>query len=640
MGTDRPGIFARLSHLIVIQVVFIFAALALILFYPNPARQFEDKTTQLLQRVAHSAQTCLHALGEDCNGDFCRNLLSESHVHLAAIVRLGEGDDFEYQCSYDGSDQKESRTNAGSLLESYLEPAMVLFVGREGSGSLVESPPGSNLSVYYNRLEVAEKTPPAVLVSVIDSGLIFSQRSELQYALLVLFLFSTLISLLTVDLVLRRFKQPLDRLIRGLEKTAAGELYYMIEADGDKELNRLAGAFNHMTQRLWDNQKQLKKYNAKLKKSNLSILESQLFLATLIDSSPLSIIVTNTNGQILIFNRAASEVFNFAAEEVLGEDIDVLFAESPTQEAAADESAKETPGLEAICRRQDGEHFPAYVVVNPVTTQQGSLNANLYVLLDISESRNFQDMMIRLDRYCTRGEMAGDIAHEINNYLAVLMGNLELMPILLRKGNTEKIDKKLDVMKTTVDRIARFANGLMDTPQDELHFEPSSLNQVVENIIAFLKPQNRFDNIRISTELSADIPVMKLDQGQIQQLIVNLVYNASDAISDLESQRCIRVETSLVEAEGGAQVKLAVRDNGPGVPEDKAEMLFSDRFTTKRKGHGIGLITCRKIVENHGGHMDYRYCDGAEFSLVVPTERRDTSKADSDRTESPITAQG
>jgi len=635
--TDRPGIFTRLSHLIVIQVVFIFAALALILFYPNPEQQYEERTTLLLERVARSAQTCLHVLGQTCNGGLCRDLVKESHIDLAAIIRLDDDDSLQVQCSYIGPDRKENSTEARKLIKQYYEPAMVRFVGRESSGPLVESPPGSNLSIYYSRLECAEGEPAAVLVSVIDNGLIFSQRSELQYALLVLFLFSTLISLLTVDLISRRFKQPLNRLIRGLEKTAAGELYYMIEADGDKELNRLAGAFNHMTQRLWDNQKQLKKYNAKLKKSNLSILESQLFLATLIDSSPLSIVVTNTSGQILIFNRAASEVFNCAVEDVLGENIDVLFAQSPRQETSESENGKDAPGLEVICRRRDGEHFPAYVVVNPVTTQQGSLNASLYVLLDISESRSFQDMMIRLDRYCTRGEMAGDIAHEINNYLAVLMGNLELLPILLRKGNTEKIDKKLEVMKTTVDRVARFANGLMDTPQDELHFEPSSLNQVVENIIAFLKPQNRFDAIRICTELSPDIPMLQLDQGQIQQLLVNLVYNASDAVAGLENDRCIRIETSLVESGNQKQVQLAVRDNGPGVPEDKVDMLFSDRFTTKRKGHGIGLITCRKIVENHDGRMEYRYNNGAEFVFIIPAERPVIPKLEPDRSDTPAT---
>ncbi len=638
MKPDRPGIFARLSHLIVIQVVFIFAALALILFYPNPEQQLEAKTTLLMERVARSAQSCLHVSGEECHDKFGRGLVSEAHIYLAAIIRLDDSDSLSVQCTYSGPDRSEEPAVAKQMIGQFYEPAMVRFVGRDGSGSLVESPPGSHLSVYYSRLETSEGEQRAVLVSVVDHGLIFSPRSELQYALLVLFLFSTLISLLTVDLVSRRFKQPLDRLIRGLEKTAEGELYYMIEADGDKELNRLAGAFNHMTQRLWDSQKQLKKYNAKLKKSNISILESQLFLATLIDSSPLSIVVTNTTGQILIFNRAASEVFNYPTQDVIGESIDVLFAESPKHDESQKEGGYDAPGLEVICCRRDGEHFPAYVVVSPVATQQSSLNANLYVLLDISESKNFQDMMIRLDRYCTRGEMAGDIAHEINNYLAVLMGNLELMPILLRKGNTEKIDKKLDVMKTTVDRVARFANGLMDTPQDELRFEPSSLNQVVENIIAFLKPQNRFDTIKIHTELSADIPVLHLDQGQIQQLLVNLVYNASDAIAGLEDERIIRVTTSMVEIEGDKQARLAVCDNGSGVPEDKAEMLFNDRFTTKRKGHGIGLITCRKIVENHGGRMEYRYNEGAEFSFCIPTARRAVPEPSGEQAKDPVTA--
>jgi signal transduction histidine kinase len=229
-------------------------------------------------------------------------------------------------------------------------------------------------------------------------------------------------------------------------------------------------------------------------------------------------------------------------------------------------------------------------------------------------------MMVRLDRYCTRGEMAGDIAHEINNYLAVMMGNLELLPMLLAKGEDDRIESKLEVMKTTVDRIARFANGLMDTPHEDTRLESASMNQVVENIIAFLKPQNKFDSIKLTAELSNRVTMVHIDPGQIQQLLVNLVYNAADALRARPDSRRITVATSLIDYDGTPEVQVEVRDNGPGVSEHHVPTLFSERFTTKRKGHGIGLITCRKIVENHGGTIHYRHENGAVFYFRIPVQ--------------------
>jgi PAS domain S-box-containing protein len=449
--------------------------------------------------------------------------------------------------------------------------------------------------------------------------------SNMESAIFLLFLASTLISLLTVYLVTKRFKQPLDRLIRGLEKTAEGELYYLIETENDEELNRLSGAFNSMTRRLWDNRKELKRINTQLQHSSESIRESQLFLAALIDNSPLSIIVTTPDGEVIIFNPAASEVFGYQSADVVGQNIDRLFVEAPCDLKRVEE---EPPGCEAICVRNGGERFPVYMAACRVGAGGNLTDACLYIVRDISESQKFQDMMIRLDRYYTRGEMAGDIAHEINNYLAVLMGNLELLPILLKKGDTEKIDKKLEVMKSTVDRIARFANGLMDTPHDDAKFEQASMNQLVENIIAFLKPQNKFDCIDVRTDLSSDITLLYLDPGQIQQLLVNLIYNASEVLAGREGPKCICVSTALVQIEGQDWAQVEVCDNGPGVPQTREGDLFTNRFTTKRKGHGIGLITCRKIMDLHHGTIGYRNDNGAVFYIRLPLNRQGVDVAE------------
>jgi PAS domain S-box-containing protein len=413
----------------------------------------------------------------------------------------------------------------------------------------------------------------------------------------------------------------LRRLLRGMEKTAEGELYYMIEAADDEELNILINAFNRMTRTLWNNQRKLREFNARLNKMNLNLIESQLFLATLIDNSPFSVIVASPDGQIMLFNRMASDMFGHINRDAIGKPVAGLFAKPLDSVAENREGVDGSPNFDVRCRRSDGSSFPAYVILTPVYSRGGEVCAFLYIIRDISESTGFQEMMIRLDRYCTRGEMAGDIAHEINNYLAILAGNLDLLPVYMSKGAGEKVDRRLELMRDTVQRIARFADGLMDVPQDKVEPEKADLNQVAENILAFLKPQNRFDNIKFETWLSSELPLIEFDPAQIQQLLMNFVFNAADALEEVSGEKRVKLISRLVTCEGCRYARVEVYDNGPGVPEDKRSILFKQRFTTKRKGHGIGLITCRKMVEAHHGRIGYTYADGSVFHFELPVEQ-------------------
>jgi PAS domain S-box-containing protein len=341
-----------------------------------------------------------------------------------------------------------------------------------------------------------------------------------------------------------------------------------------------------------------------------------VFLSTLIEHSPCSIIATATDGEIVIFNRKAAETFGYDQGRGIGMSINRLFMANSFDTKSKSE-IDFSGGREVICLRENGSQFPAYLVSSPVTDNLGQAVAYLWNLLDITESKDFQQMMIRVDRYYTRGEMAGDIAHEINNFLAVLSGNVELLPLFLKRGDQEKITKKLELMKSTVDRIAKFTDGLMDVSTDDAHFDPADVNQLVENMLAFLRPQNRFDNIDVVTDLDGDLTLVQLDVGQIQQLLVNLLNNAADAVAGCELRK-ITVRTRLIETDRGRASRIEIVDSGPGVKEDKQALLFEKRFTTKRKGHGYGLITCRRIVDAHGGKISYERSAETRFTVDLP----------------------
>jgi len=626
----RPGLIVRLGHLIVVQVLFIFAALALILFVPESNQRLSARLTDLehdldaASRATSNYLVTLTHTGDNGGdpyaglGEFMRH---RSKVQRAAVVRVVDSARIEVLYAFDRAGQVDSPESAEHDISDFVDLHALRRLA--AAGSMLGNLPlvGSRHVVHYRILPAAGRGSPTILVLAADHGLAVSPRSALEYTILVLFLCSALVSLLTVSLLLRKFKRPLDRIISGLEETAEGKLHHLLDLEGDPELGKLARAYNTMARRLWENRRTLDSYFSRLAQSNTELRESQSFLATLIDCSPLSVVVVGPDEKIIMFNRVATEEYGYQPEEVVGRPFEMLLAENRERGEAAPD-AGESGSFEVICRRQDGLLFPAYVISGSVRAEDNRELARVYVCRDITESKDFQEMMIRLDRYYTRGEMADDIAHEINNYLAVLLGNVELLPLLLKKGDRQKIDRKLEVMRTTLEKIARFADGLLDSPPDTVRLEPTSINQVVENVIAFLKPQNKFDTINVVKELATDTPVIYVDPAQIQQLLVNLIYNAAEALAEKDGERTIRVVTSTAEPESSPGVSVVIRDNGPGVAPDKESSLFKARFTTKRRGHGIGLITCRKIVDNHAGSISYARAGGAVFSFTLPVGAR------------------
>lgn len=621
----RPALLSRLSHIIVVQVIFVFAAFALILFSPTREARVDFNTVEgdfrsLADGVANyliAAKPSSKTIESDPLIDESLRQLIQSHANIvkSSIYLLetegGMVNVFDYTAPFGHPTDPIRDSDLGAIAEPILRHMAVDHT----PGRVVPISLSTDRLVYAFSFELDDQHP-AVMVAVLRQELLVSNRDALLYGLLLLFLGSILVSLLTVNLISLRFKGPLKRLEHGLAKTAAGELFYLLEEDGDAEVKQLVTSFNQMSKTLWKNHQTLKRYNRLLKDAYLTQTESQVFLATLIDCSPCCVVAASSEGEVVIFNRKAGEVFGYENGEALGLTINELFATSRDSAGLASSEPTSDAAGEVVCRRQDGSMFPAFMVVSQVSAGADQLPAHLFIFLDISESKNFQEMMISIDRYYTRGEMAGDIAHEINNYLAVLSGNIELMPLFLKRGDQQKITEKLELMKTTVDKIARFADGLMDINQGDARFEPADLNQLIQNILAFLTPQNRFNGIAITTELSQELPLVQLDPNQIQQTLVNLIQNAADAMADCSDPRQIQVRTELLEDKSLARVVIA--DSGPGVDPEHASSLFEKRFTTKRKGHGYGLVTCKRIIDAHNGSLSYRRKDGTEFFFELP----------------------
>ena len=229
---------------------------------------------------------------------------------------------------------------------------------------------------------------------------------------------------------------------------------------------------------------------------------------------------------------------------------------------------------------------------------------NLTLLIETENSyeelQNLQEQIIRLEKIATQGRISAEIGHELNNYLTVIMGNFQILEMKIGKGELQSFNKQLDTISTNLERIRRFAEGLLDFSTLKAEKVKCDVNELIEKTLTFIKPQNTFKNISFITELKPNLPHLIVDPGQIQQVLYNLLNNAADAMGKRKGEGgSITIGTDYIPEK--KIVEIWVRDTGRGMSKEELEKIFSRGFTTKESGHGMGLSICRKIIDSHGG---------------------------------------
>ncbi len=233
-----------------------------------------------------------------------------------------------------------------------------------------------------------------------------------------------------------------------------------------------------------------------------------------------------------------------------------------------------------------------------------------------------KDELISTERLAAKGEMAAEIAHELNNYLAAISGRAQLL--LMNAGGEAPLDRLKESARIIFEQASNMGvlvKGLLDFSHKGAKRQPTRLNDVVRRTVEFIVPQNKYEQVAFDLDLAADLPELNLDPAQIQQVLLNLFSNAADAMRDIDSkERRIAVRTRF--RAGGHEVELAVEDTGPGIPAGAIHRLFEPSFTTKPDGHGFGLSTCYRIIQNHGGRIAAENLTrtGARFTVVLPAQ--------------------
>jgi C4-dicarboxylate-specific signal transduction histidine kinase len=246
--------------------------------------------------------------------------------------------------------------------------------------------------------------------------------------------------------------------------------------------------------------------------------------------------------------------------------------------------------------------------------------------LEIAHQRN---QLAHLSRVTVLGELSGSIVHEISQPLTASLINAQAAQRLLSKSepNLKEVrDTLRDIVaddQRAVEVIRRLRQLLK---RGEVQFQPLSANELVEDVLKLLRSELIDRGVTAHLDLSPSLPVLQADRVELQQVLINLVTNACDAMADTPTEaRALTIRTGL---DGNGFVLISVCDAGPGIAEGKLEQVFEPFFTSKANGMGLGLSVCRTIVNAHGGKLwaEHNADRGATFRLLLPVKRHRTTQ--------------
>lgn len=260
--------------------------------------------------------------------------------------------------------------------------------------------------------------------------------------------------------------------------------------------------------------------------------------------------------------------------------------------------------------------------------EQGEALELIGVTIDISEQKqaNLQIEMHRqemshLSRVAVMGEMAASLAHELNQPLTGIMSNADAGARLISRGNVviAELQDLLADISADAHRAGDVIKGIRSmVKKGEIVRTQVNINDLVLNVVRMVNSEASLHSCEVTTLLQSDLPLVKADPVELQQVMLNLVVNAFDTLRGVpESNRKIRIATKTNKV---GEVEVIVRDSGVGIPKDARKRLFEQFFTTKTGGLGLGLAIARSIVESHGGRITGKNVGGggAQFRFSLP----------------------
>lgn len=428
------------------------------------------------------------------------------------------------------------------------------------------------------------------------------------------------------DGYLARYRQTGEKQIIGIGREVVGQrrdgsLFPMYLSVGEGEAEG-KGFFVGIVRDLRD-----------IKNERASRDDASRLLGLVVESSNDAIISTTLKGVIASWNASAQRIFGYTEREAMGRHISILFPpDLPDQEAellARLQQGEKIQNFETRRRHKDGHELLVALSVALVRDKEGKPIGISRTARDITEraaaelkALKLQEELAHVGRLTAMGQMSAAIAHELNQPLTAVTNYVKAAQRLLAADALapQQMARVKEAMEKAVGQTLR-AGTIIRSLRDfvekrESEKRPEDLNRIVQEALGLTFVGALYSDIRTETSLDPSLPPVVMDRVQIQQVLVNLIRNAMEAMAQ-SPQRKLSIDTLYI---APATAEIIVRDTGPGLPPEVRERLFQPFVTTKESGMGIGLRICQSMIEAHNGSIRALNEDrqGASFEIRLP----------------------
>ncbi len=357
-------------------------------------------------------------------------------------------------------------------------------------------------------------------------------------------------------------------------------------------------------------------------------------LAAIVSSSDDAIITKTLDGKVTSWNAGATSIFGYEASEMIGQSITRIIPpelhDEERQILARLAQGERLQHYETVRVARDGHRVDISLTVSPLISRSGKVVGASKIARDITATKRAEAELqqariefARVARVTTLGELTAAIAHEVNQPLTGLVssGNACLRWLSGEAPDLEAARRSIERMIRDGSRAGEVIGRIRAmVTKSKPQRDSLNINDAIMEVLALLRTEIRRNDISPYTELSNDLSLVWGDRVQLQQVILNLVMNAIEAMSGISQTRRKLLVSSVKDGQNG--VLVSIRDSGPGFDETAPDRLFEAFYTTKENGMGIGLAVSRTIIQAHGGRLWAMPSapQGAIFQFTLPTD--------------------
>lgn len=349
-----------------------------------------------------------------------------------------------------------------------------------------------------------------------------------------------------------------------------------------------------------------------------SLLQSKELLQSVFDAIADLVVLVSPDGFLRMVNKAFLARYDFSPDMVLNHHTEELAARRPVpfELFSHISQVKLLEPVSDFRQLPNGQIFETHFY--PAFDDHGVLKNIVCYAKDVTQQKQVEHRMQQTEKLVALGQLAAGVAHEINNPLGIILCYTDL----LKEGFVDLPDKveDLSIIEKHVKNCQRIVHDLLSFARNQQTTRASgSLNAAIEQVVSMVSSQLAKQGIAVVQKLDPDIPLLEMDAEKMKQVFMNLFINAAQAIGENGE---IGVESLCLRSKG--QVKIVVRDTGPGIAPDIQDKIFEPFFTTKgpRDGTGLGLSLSYGIIRDHGGeiYVQSEPGKGAAFTIILPLQ--------------------